>query len=324
MTILAGDIGGTSTRLAFFAVADGQLRSVAEMTYRSREHQSLNEIVAHFVAAQGRPIAAAAFGIAGPVRGGKVETPNLAWTIDAAELARDLRLPTVALLNDLEANASGIAVLAPHDFEVLNGGAADAAGNQAVISAGTGLGEAGLYWDGRQHRPFASEGGHGDFAPRTPLEAELLRYLLGRFERVSYERVLSGPGLHNLYQFLRDTGRGTELPRVAEEMREQDSAAVIARAALAGESELCVSALDLFVALYGAEAGNLALRMMATGGVYIGGGIAPKILDRLKGPAFMQAFVAKGRMRSLLESIPVRVIKNDRTALLGAARYAAR
>lgn len=323
MSILAGDIGGTSTRLAFFAVADGQLRPVAEMTYRSREHKSLNEIVALFVAAQGQPIEAAAFGIAGPVRGGKVRTPNLAWTIDAAELARDLRLPEVALLNDLEANASGIAVLAPQDFEVLNGGAADAAGNQAVISAGTGLGEAGLYWDGKQHRPFASEGGHGDFAPRTPFEAELLRYLLGRFERVSYERVLSGPGLHNIYQFLRDTGRGKEHPRVAEEMSEQDPSAVITRAALAGESELCVSALDLFVSLYGAEAGNLALKMMATGGVYIGGGIAPKILDKLKGPAFMQAFSAKGRMRPLLESMPVRVIKNDKTALLGAARYAA-
>ena len=210
----------------------------------------------------------------------------------------------------------------PKDFVTLNAGVADAEGNQAVISSGTGLGEAGLYWDGKKHRPFACEGGHSDFAPRNELEAELFRHLREKFGRVSYERVLSGPGLLNIYEFLRDTRRGEETAALAEEMRRADPAAVISRAALAGKYELCVKALDLFVSVYGAEAGNLALKMMATGGVFVGGGIAPKIIEKLKGPAFMEAFTAKGRMQPLLETMPVRVIMNEMTPLLGAARCA--
>jgi glucokinase len=320
--ILAGDVGGTSTRLAFFEKVGGRLRPVAENTYPSREHRSLLEIVSQFVSAHGLPFECACFGIAGPVKRGRVETPNLAWVVDAKDLARDLGLATVGLFNDLEANAYGVAELEAKDFVVLNEGAPDAVGNAAIISAGTGLGEAGFYWDGRQHHPFACEGGHADFAPRNELEAELLRYLLSRFERVSYERVLSGPGLHNIYQFLRDTGRGQEQPWMVDEMQRHGPPAAIARAALEGRSELSANALDLFVSLYGAEAGNLALKIMAAGGVYVGGGIAPKIIEKLKGPAFRRAFTAKGRLQPLLEAIPVRVILNDKTALLGAARYA--
>jgi glucokinase len=229
----------------------------------------------------------------------------------------------VWLLNDLEANAYGIATLAPEDFLTLNEGAPQAEGNAAVIAAGTGLGEAGLYWDGRRHRPFASEGGHASFAPSNTLQVELLRYLLTHFTHVSWERVLSGPGLHTIYTFLRDTGRGIEPAWLSEEIHTGDPAAAISGAALEDRCALCMQALDLFVALYGAEAGNLALKVMATGGVFVGGGIAPKIIEKLKDATFMQAFTAKGRLQPLLETIPVHVILNDQTALYGAARYAA-
>jgi glucokinase len=322
--ILAGDIGGTSTRLAFFEVMAGHLRLVVEQTYPSREHRGLDEIVTRFVAAHELPVECACFGIAGPVKHGRAETPNLAWVVDAKNLARGLGLPTVGLINDLEANAHGVAELEVKDFVVLNAGAPDAAGNAAIISAGTGLGEAGFYWDGQQQHPFACEGGHADFAPRNELEVELLRYLLTKFERVSYERVLSGPGLHQIYQFLRDTGRGEEQASLVDEMQRQGPSAAISQAAHEGTCQLSVDALDLFVSLYGAEAGNLSLKLMATGGVFVGGGIAPKIIEKLKGKAFMEAFTAKGRLKPLLETIPVRVILNEKTALLGAARYALR
>lgn len=320
--ILAGDIGGTHTRLAFFTVAGDHLTAVVEETFPSRAHGGLAEIAASFLAVHQLSPATACFGIAGPVKHGRCEATNLPWVVDAGELARRLRIPTVFVINDLEANAYGITALTPTDFLTLNAGASDATGNAAVIAAGTGLGEAGLYWDGAAHRPFATEGGHTDFAPRTPIEIELLHFLLTKFSRVSYERVLSGPGLVNIYQFLRDTGRSQEPAWLTEELRAQDPAAVITHAALTGRSAACEQALDLFVSLYGAEAGNLALKVMATGGVFIGGGIAPKIISKLTTPTFMEAFATKGRMRPLLEAIPVRVLLNEQTALFGAARRA--
>jgi glucokinase len=321
--ILAGDIGGTTTRLAAFELAHGTLLVVAEKDYPSREHGGLGDIVEHFVAAHALRPACACFGIAGPVRDARVKTPNLPWVIEASALARQLGLAAVSLINDLEANAWGIGALGPDDVRILNTGAPAALGNAGVIAAGTGLGQAGLFWDGERHRPFSCEGGHADFAPRNALEAELLRHLTGRFGHVSYERVLSGPGLGHIYEFLRDTGRGAETPAVVEAMRDQDIAAVIARAALERRCGLCVDALELFVSIYGAEAGNVGLKFMAVAGVYVGGGIAPKIVGKLQEGAFMRAFVAKGRMQPLLESMPVRVILNPKTALLGAARYAA-
>jgi len=239
--------------------------------------------------------------------------------VDADQLATLFGFDAVTLVNDLEANAFGLVALEAKDFAVLNEGAPESEGNTAIISAGTGLGEAGLHFEGKMRRPFASEGGHADFAPRNELEIELLRYLIPQFHHVSYERVLSGPGLLNIYTFLRDTGRGEEAAWLADEMQEADPSAVITRAALEGKSELCMRALDLFVSIYGAEAGNLALKVNATGGVFLGGGIAPRIIDKLKSPAFMEAFTAKGRMRPLLEAVPVRVILNDTTALVGAA-----
>jgi glucokinase len=320
--ILAGDIGGTNSRLAFFREHGGRLEPVVEATYPSRDHATLEAIVKTFVSAHDLPIDVACFGVAGPVRHGRSDTTNLPWDVDARELARALRLRTVGLLNDLEAHAYGIAMLAPADLVTLNQGAADASGNAAVIAAGTGLGEAGLYWDGQRHLPFAGEGGHASFAPSDPLQIELLRFLSHEFGHVSWERVLSGPGLLNIYRFLRDSGHGEEPDWLAHAMHEQDPAAVISQAALADTSALCRQALDLFVVLYGAEAGNMALRLMATAGVYVGGGIAPKILRKLTDSTFMAAFVAKGRLEPVLQQIPVRIIMNDKVALLGAARFA--
>jgi glucokinase len=301
--ILAGDIGGTHTRLAFFTVEGNRLISVSEETFPSRIHSGLAEIVKQFLSTHKLSCSIACFGIAGPVKNGRGETTNLPWIVDAGLLTDELDIPTVLLINDLEATAYGVTILEPSDWTVINVGAPDAAGNAAVIAAGTGLGEAGLYWNGQSYRPFATEGGHVDFAPR-------------------YERVLSGPGLVNIYQFLRETGRGDEPAWLAEELRLHDPAAVITQAALAERSTLCTQALELFVSIYGAEAGNLALKMMATGGVFIGGGIAPKILPKLMTPTFLQAFLTKGRMQPLLEAIPVRVILHGQTALLGAARCA--
>jgi len=321
--ILAGDIGATNTRLALFDGTTERSDPIAEQIYASHDYPGLEAIASEFVRAANASITSSCFGVAGPVKDGRSSTTNLAWIVDSRDLARDLRLPFVALLNDLEASAHGLPWLRPDEIVVLQEGAPDAAGHRALIAAGTGLGEAGLYWDGRRHRPFATEGGHASFAPSDEVEIDLLRHLIRRFEQVSWERVLSGPGLVNIYSFLRDSGRGEEPSWLADEISSGEPAAVISTVALAGRSRLCSDALDLFVTLYGAEAGNLALKVMATGGVYVGGGIAPRILPRLRGPAFVKAFVAKGRMRPLLEAIPVRVVLNDSLALLGAARYAA-
>jgi glucokinase len=323
--ILVGDIGGTNTRLALFEAFHNSdaLRHRDIDIFPSAQYGGLDEIAAIFLRQTGASVEVACFGIAGPVRDGVSKVSNLPWVVDARQISVKLAIERVSLLNDLEANAHGIAVLEPSDFVTLNEGTAASTGNCALISAGTGLGEAGLLAEGNGYRPFASEGGHGDFAPRNELEIELLRYLLKRWSHVSCERVLSGPGLFTIYQFLRDTGRGSEPAWLAERMDVENPSAVISETALAGAAEICVQALDMFVAIYGAEAGNLALKLMATGGVFIGGGIAPKIVAKLEDSTFMTAFVDKGRFRSLLESIPVRVIMNDKTALLGAAHYAA-
>src|SRR4051812_44902071 len=320
--ILAGDIGGTISRLAIFDVSGGSFRMVCSAVHASREYSSLDEIVQKFVAASNVQVERACFGVAGPVRNGRVEASNLPWVIEGKRLANELSLDNVVLINDLEANAWGIGTLDAKDVVPLNQVKGNPTGNQAVIAAGTGLGEAGMYWDGSKHHVFASEGGHTDFAPRNELEVDLLNYLRARFGHVSYERIVSGPGLVNVFHFLRDTGRGAEPSWLTEQMASSDPAASISMAALAGKCGLCEHAVDLFVSLYGAEAGNLALKIMATGGVYVGGGIAPKMLPKLAGPLFMQSFTGKGRMQTLLESIPVKVIKNEKLALLGAARYA--
>jgi glucokinase len=316
-SVLVGDVGGTTTKLALL---DEKLAAQVIRRYASREHDSLNHIVREFLSSRAQTVTHACFAIAGPVREGSVRTTNLPWVVEAADLARLIGVTDVLLINDIEAVGHGVGVLDESAFVTVHRGAGPTCGNAAVIAAGTGLGEAGLYWDGARHRPFASEGGHASFAPRDDLEMELLQFLVAEYGHVSWERVLSGPGLFNVYRFLRDSGRFDEPQWLAELIGQEDAAASIAQCALEGGAPICEHSLELFVSLYGAEAGNLTLKMMAVGGVYIAGGIAPKILDWLKRPSFRRAFVAKGRMQPLLETIPVRVVVSDRVGLLGAAR----
>jgi glucokinase len=321
--ILAGDIGATHVRLAGFQTEGNQLRVVVERIYRSKDFEALAEIIAKFICEEGVPVERACFGVAGPVRAGRSKTSNLPWVIDSRELAKQLRLPAVGLINDLEAFAYGIDTLESKDFITLAEGAGQAEGNMAVISAGTGLGEAGMHWDGWRHRPFACEGGHTDFAPRNELELELLKYLLARHSHVSWERVLSGPGVMGIYEFLRDTHRAEEPGWLKEEMSgHPDPPALISRLALESKVPLCEQTLDIFVSAYGAEAGNCALKFLSTGGVFIGGSIAAKIVPKMQAPAFMEAFLAKGRMRPVLEDMPVKIVLNDSSGLFGAARCA--
>jgi glucokinase len=320
--ILAGDIGGTNARLAYFQPQNGHLCLVSERVYPSREHSELGEIVTQFLDDSHTRPEVACFGIAGPVRNGRVETSNLPWVIEQSRLAKQIHLPATLLINDLEASAWGIGALVPGDLIALNKVTGPAVGNQAVIAPGTGLGEAGLFWDGTRHNVFACEGGHTDFAPQNELQIELLRFLQKRFGHVSYERVLSGPGLVNVYEFLRDSGNEKTPSDLDASAYKSDPAAAISRAALDGSSALAEKALDIWISVFGAEAGNLALKTMATGGLFLAGGISPKVLSKLKGPLFLEAFLDKGRLRALMEAIPVQVVTNDKAGLLGAARCA--
>ncbi len=270
-------------------------------------------------------IEAACFGVAGPVIGGRVSTTNLPWEIDEASLARATGARRAKLLNDLEAMAYGMLGLDDEEFAVLSPGAEPAPrGNAVVIAAGTGLGQALLVWDGERHLPVATEGGHAGYAPRSEQEVELLRFLCAEFgSHVSYERILSGPGLHNLYRFLRTSGDEPEPAWLAERMRAEDPSAVIGELGVSGGDPVCDASVELFASIYGAQAGNLALTALAVGGVFVGGGIAPKLLPVLQGGAFVRAFSDKGRFSALLEGIPVWVALTPRTPVLGAARYAA-
>lgn len=322
MKVLAGDIGGTKTALAVIEVDGTRLHVQARETFPSANFDTLDEIVRQFIDTHHPACDYAGFGIAGPVRDGICATTNLPWRVDARQLATGLGLRRAWLLNDLEANAWGISTLSDDDFLVLNEGAPQASGNAAIISAGTGLGQAGLFWDGARHRPFASEGGHSDFAPASELEIALLRYLKQQYDHVSWERVVSGMGLVNIHAFLSDFRHSEPPDWLREQLRDGDAAAAISNAALARRCPVCIEALDLFVHLYGVEAGNHALKLMATGGVYIGGGIAPHIVDKLREPDFLYGFQSKGRMETLMRSMPVRVILNPHTALYGAAVYA--
>ena len=350
--ILAGDIGGTKTILALFDWKHERVESVRERTFASADFKSLEEVIAEFLKPPAKseapaekeaeaeadapePVAeppeeppaieAACFGVAGPIIENRCKTTNLPWVVDGTALATYLKVGQVRLLNDLEATAYGLLVLRPDEFVVLNAGAArpvQPAAAMALIAAGTGLGEAILYGDGAAYHPMPSEGGHASFAPTSDLEIDLLRHLRSSYLHVSYERVLSGAGLHAIYEFLSDTKRN-EPTWLAERIKVGDPAAVIAEVGLAGQSELCQQALDMFASIYGAEAGTLALKALALNGLYVGGGIAPKLIPKLKDGTFMRAFSAKGRYKALLNSIPVRVIMNPKTALLGAASVAA-
>jgi len=329
--ILACDVGGTKTNVALLESNGAVLEIVRLESYRSREHASLDEIVDAFVGAEAVPLEAAGFGVAGPVIAGRAVTTNLPWHIDAQRLADRLGLPAAALLNDVEAHAWAVDWLVEGDLSTLQPGSSTA-GNVAVVAAGTGFGVSALVRSAGTSVSLASEGGHADFAARTSLEADLLGFLRSRFGHVSVERVLSGPGLVHLHEFLRDSRGGAEPEWLGAALRGTDAPAAIAQAAIHGRSETCARAVDLFLELYGAEAGNWALRTMATGGVYLGGGIAAKLLGAASGAAdswrdrardlFLEGFLEKGRFRPMLEAMPVRVIVNENAPLIGAARCA--
>jgi glucokinase len=319
--VLCGDIGGTHTRLALLAWQDERPQIRRERTFASTAYADLGEILSAFLAESG-PVApsAAAFGLAGPVRNGRCQITNLPWRVDADQLARRVGFP-VWLLNDLEAAAWGLPALSTGQLLTLQPGTADPVGNRTLIAAGTGLGEAGLVWDGDRYLPFATEGGHCDFAPTDELQTELRNFLQKRLAHATWEDVVSGPGLSNLFCFLLEYN-GTPPPSwFSSSLEGGDPAAAISRAAETGDDPLARTALELFVRFYAAEAGNLALKHMATGGVFLAGGIAPKILTWLQQPAFLETFCNKGLMRDLLESVPVQVILDDRVALYGAALF---
>jgi glucokinase len=317
---LAGDIGGTKTLLAFFTVEKGSYETIKKKTYRSKDYNSLEEILEEFLKDSQEKIKGACFGIAGPVVEGITKTPNLPWIVSELALGQKLKTNKVILINDLLANAHGIKTLSEKDFFVVNPGKENLKGNQALVSAGTGLGEAGFVTVGHQKIPFASEGGHCSFAPKNEEEIALYRYLQKKYQgHVSVERLLSGAGLENIYHFLVEEQKMPEISQ--EKLKEKTLPANISRLAETKESPTCEKALEIFIKIYGAEAGDVALKFLATGGVFLGGGIAPKILGFLKTPAFLKAFSDKGRLRSLLETIPIKVILNEETALRGAAYF---
>ncbi len=324
--LLAGDIGGTKSTLAIFSKELGPREPLARETFPSKDYAGLGAIAQVFLDQVDVPVDRASFGVAGPVIESRVEVTNLPWLVDAAELEKKLGLSPVLLLNDLASTANGIPFLEPDELYTLKQGEPDSEGAIAVVAPGTGLGEAFLTWDkddGR-YRPHASEGGHTDFGPMTPRQIQLLRYLWARHEHVSYELVCSGMAMPNLYTYYRDGGYAEEPDWLAEQLAQaEDATPVIVNAALDDEREceLCSLVLTTFVSILGAEAGNLALKVMATGGVYLGGGIPPRILPALEQGEFLEAFHSKGRHTDLMTRIPVHVILNPDIALLGAACY---
>jgi glucokinase len=319
--ILAGDVGGTKVHLALYDFIDGKPESSRDERYAAKEYSGLEEIVREFLGAQ--TVTAACFGVPGPVRDGRLRLTNLPWTLDSRELSVSLGVNHVFLINDLEANGYGVDELTADQIYTLSEGDPSQIGNRALIAAGTGLGEGLLIWNGRTHTPYPSEGGHADYAPRNEDEIDLLRFLKQKYNgRISQERVVTGPGLTNIYEFLREV-RGVDEPNwLAGRMAAEDPNAVITELALAAKSEICEKALDMCVSAYGAEAGNLALKLLSVGGVYVGGGIAPRIIEKIKDGRFMKAFTDKGRLSQLLVNMPVRIILDSRAALLGAAAYA--
>lgn len=321
-TLLAGDIGGTKTDLALFSSGSGPRTPLVRAQFHSAEHDGLASIARAFLAENPAELSGACFDVAGPVFGGRAHITNLPWLVDAAELARELNVPSVQLLNDLEATALSIPLLEPSDMHTLSPGEPVQGGTFAVIAPGTGLGEAFLTWEGEHPRAHASEGGHSDFAPANALQSALLDYLRHTEGHVSVERICSGIGLPNIYEYLRDSSYAAESHALAEQLAalEDRTPLIIQCARQETPDRLCRAALDIFIEVLGAEAGNLALKVLSTGGIYIGGGIPPRILDEFENGRFLAALRDKGRMSELVERMPVHVIL-EQTALFGAASY---
>jgi glucokinase len=324
MMLLTGDIGGTKTDLALYSTERGPKVPIDQGTFRSGDYPSLEALAASFVRSAGHAPTHGTFGVPGPVVEGRAQVTNLPWVVEEAKLEEALGLRAVRLLNDLEAIANGIPALETEDVHVLHDVQPVQGGSKAVIAPGTGLGEGFLVWDGKRYRSCSSEGGHGTFAPMDERQLELSRFLMGRFGHVSNERVCSGLGIPNLYRYLKDTGFAPEPDWLALELEEaSDPTPVILRAAAdTGRTcELCRETLRLFVSIFGGEAGNMALKVMATGGVYLAGGIAPRIISALETGDFLKHFLHKGRLQILLEQVPVFVIMHPKIALLGSACY---
>jgi glucokinase len=322
--LLAGDIGGTKTNLGIYSLEKGAREPLAESTFPSPKYPNLETLAREFLDTEDVTVDSASFGVAGPVIKGQAKTTNLPWVIDEVQLRKKLHLNSVRLLNDLEAIAYGVPIVGPEDLHTLNEGVAILGGTLAIIAPGTGLGEAFLTWNRMRYQAHASEGGHADFGPTSPIELDLLQYLHDKFGHVSYERICSGQGLPNIYAFLKDRGYAVEQDWLAEQLGAgDDPTPVIVNAALDKERpcELCIATIRIFVSVLGAEAGNLALKVLATGGVYLGGGIPPRIIPALEDKDFMESFTGKGRFSELLSRIPVHVIMNPKIALIGAAYY---
>ncbi len=329
--ILAGDVGGTKVHLALYNFEDGRLKPIRDQKFPAADFEKLDDVVKRFLseadghsAQDASEIMAACFGCPGPVRDGRIKLTNLPWSLDARDLRSSLGIEHIFLINDLEANGYGIPELSKEAICVLHEADSSSVGHRGLISAGTGLGEALLIWDGKhRHIPIPSEGGHCDFAARNDREIALLQYLRRTLNgRVSFERVVSGIGIKNVYAFLRDDQKMEEPAWLRDRLASEDPNSVIGTCAEDGSSEICFETMQIFSAAFGAEAGNIALKVLASGGMYLGGGIAPKILKTLKSGPFTQAFLDKGRLSPVLEAIPVRVILDDTCALLGAAAFA--
>lgn len=322
--LLAGDIGATKTSLGVYSMEKGPREPLVEETFPSGQFPGLEMLVGEFLTQANQDVDRAVFGVAGPVMSGQATITNLSWVIDEVQLKKKLNLISVHLINDLKALAQGVPLLEPEDLHTLNKGEPTSGGTKVVLAPGTGLGEAFLTWDGSRYRAYASEGGHTDFATTNPLESDLLRYLQEKFGHVSYERICSGMGLPNIYDYFKDNGHYEEPAWLAEQLAvADDPTPVIVNAALDEKAscELCKATLKLFISVLGSEAGNVALKVLATGGIYLGGGIPPRILPALKQEVFMQAFLNKGRLSGFLKNVPVYVILNPKIALIGAAFY---
>ncbi len=321
---LAGDVGGTKTILALFETDSDELKCLKKEQFSSTDYQTFTELLALFLAdTEGMPITAVCIGVAGIIINGRCETTNLPWVLSSQDIGERVNTRNVWLLNDLEATAWGLLSLPEHNLVELNADAKPRQGNMAVVAAGTGLGEAIIAWDGSTRHVLASEGGHVGFAPNSEQEIALLAYMREKYpEHVSCERLISGEGLVNIYQFLKQVNHLAASPEIEQQMSERDPAAVIGAAGVSGSDGLCVEAVNLFCRLYGSESGNLALKCLPYGGVYLAGGIAAKILPVLQQGEFMRGFLAKGRCRAILQNISVKVCTNPEVALLGALSYA--
>ena len=320
--VMAADVGGTKTNLALFQIENGTLTLLKEKSYRTKMYKSFVEMVHDFHDGDSPSTDGACLGVAGPVHHGKVRGTNFPWEIDREEIHEELNIPFVSVINDMEANAYGLAALDENDFDTLKNGS-NIPGNAVLISPGTGLGEAGLFWDGSHYHPFASEGGHCDFSPRNELDLEILNFLQEKYGHVSWERLISGPGILDIYAVLRNLSGKQEPQWLQEKLEKGDPSIVITETALDGKDPICIETLEVFIRFLAIESAQLALKFKATGGIYIGGGIMPNIINGINREGFCTNFIDAGRMKSLLQMVPVKIILNEKTALLGAAYYAA-